>query len=108
MKRKKAKKIIQVRKNNWKRLLVREIGRVVERSSSRTMAKQLFMTALVTARRILPMREVLARPWIGVCVPLALSLMRCHVATSIWTDFILTDGEREGKKMARLKGRRST
>ena len=74
MKRKKAKKIIQVRKNNWKRLLVREIGRVVERSSSRTMAKQLFMAALVTARRILPMREVLARPWIGVCVPLALSL----------------------------------
>ena len=52
MKRKKAKKIIQVRKNNWKRLLVREIGRVVERSSSRTMAKQLFMTV--------------ARPWIGV------------------------------------------
>ena len=77
MKRKKAKKkIIQVRKNNWKRLffLVRKIGRVVERSSSRTMVKQLSTAALVTARRMLPMREVLARPWIAVCVPLALSL----------------------------------
>ena len=96
MKRKKAKKIIQVRKDNWKRLLVREIGRVGERSSSRTMAKQLFMAALVIARRILPMREVLARPWIGVCVPLALSLSYEMSCRYIHLDWFYSNGRGEG------------
>ena len=67
------------------------------------MVKQLSMAALVTARRILPMREVLARPWIAVCVPLALSLSYEISLHPFGLIFFLTDGQSRGKRWHGLR-----